>query len=197
MSTLKVQVILGSTREGRYGDKPASWIVEKLKTTPGIETELVDLRDWPLPFFNEPMSPAMSKGDYKNDLAKKWAAKVAEADAYVIVTPEYNHGYPAVLKNALDWVYYEWNKKPVAFVSYGGAGGARSVEQLRQVVAELQMVSMRESVHILWDLYMATMKEQVPPNPELFKPVDQKADNMIAELKWWGSALKTARESAS
>lgn len=193
MSILKVQVIMGSTREGRYGDKPAHWIFDKLKEKEEIEAELIDLRDWPLPFFNEPVSPSMAKEGYENDLAKKWAAKVAEADAYIIVTPEYNHGYPAVLKNALDWVYYQWNKKPVSFVSYGSVGGARSIEQLRGVVAELQMASMREAVHISGDVYMATMKESVPVNPELFKPVEQKANNMIDQLMWWGNALKAAR----
>ena len=195
MNMLKVHVIMGSTREGRYGDKPAHWILDKVKAKEGIEAELIDLRDWPLPFFNQPVSPSMAKEGYEYDLAKKWAAKVAEADAYIIVTPEYNHGYPAVLKNALDWVYYQWNKKPVAFVSYGSVGGARSVEQLRGVVAELQMAGMREAVHISWDIYMATMKESIPPNPELFKPFDQKANGMIDQLVWWGNALKTARNA--
>ena len=159
---VKIQVIIGSTRQGRFGDKPAKWIFGKLKEKEGVSAELIDLRDWPLPFFDEPVSPGMmemQKADYVSELGKRWAKKVGEADGYLIVTPEYNHGYSAVLKNALDYVYKEWNKKPVAFMSYGGiSGGTRAVQQLRQVVIELQMVPIRAGVHV--PLYWTKLDEK-------------------------------------
>ncbi|HTX19838.1 MAG TPA: NAD(P)H-dependent oxidoreductase, partial [Bacteroidota bacterium] len=109
---------------------------------------MIDLRDWQLPMYDEPISPVSNKGIYTNPIGRKWADKIGEADGYIIVTPEYNHGYPAVLKNAIDWVFQEWRRKPVGFVSYGNLGGARVIEQLRQVVIELQMLPIRNAVHI-------------------------------------------------
>jgi NAD(P)H-dependent FMN reductase len=170
MSPLHIQVILGSTRQNRFGDKPAHYIVGELAKRSDVHAELVDLRDWPLPFFDAPMSPMRVKVA-EPDIVPRWAAKVAAADAYVIVTPEYNHGYPAVLKNALDWVYAEWTKKPVGFVSYGSTGGARVIEQLRQVVIELEMLPIREAIHLPMEVYMAVMGEKAPASPELFKPL--------------------------
>src|SRR5271168_473524 len=161
-NSLKIQIIIGSTRVGRFSDKPAHYVFDELKKKEGIEPELVDLRDWPLPFYDEPISPAMNKGNYVNELGKKWATKVGEADAYIMVTPEYNHGYTAVLKNALDWVSPEWRGKPVGFISYGSALGARSIEQLRQVVIELYMHPIRNSIHISPEVYRAVMNETIP-----------------------------------
>jgi NAD(P)H-dependent FMN reductase len=103
---IKIEVIVGSTRQNRFCDKPANYLCEELKKEEGVEAELVDLKDWDLPFFNEPIGPMASKGEYKDPLVKKWAEKISEADGFMIVTPEYNHGYPAVLKNALDWLYF-------------------------------------------------------------------------------------------
>lgn len=187
---VKLQVIIGSTRQNRFGEKPAKWIFEELKKKEGIEAELIDLRDWPLPFFDEPVSPLMSEGKYVNELAPKWAKKIEEADGYIFVTPEYNHGYSAVLKNAMDYVYKEWNKKPVAFVSYGAvAGGTRAVQQLRQVAIELQMVPIRAGVHIpnFWTL----LDEKGNIKTETLQ---DNADIMIDQLLWWTKALRTARE---
>ncbi|HUC31322.1 MAG TPA: NAD(P)H-dependent oxidoreductase [Candidatus Paceibacterota bacterium] len=130
---LKIKVILGSIREGRFGDKPAKWIFEKAKAK-GLDVELLDLKDYPLPMFAEAQVPAAVSGNYPNEVAKKWAAKIGEADGFIFVTPEYNHGYPSVLKNALDFIFGEWNNKPGAFVGYGVNGAARAVEQLKQVV---------------------------------------------------------------
>ncbi|MEX0869997.1 MAG: NAD(P)H-dependent oxidoreductase [Candidatus Spechtbacterales bacterium] len=189
---MKVQVIIGSTRKNRFGDKPANWICDLATQKNGIEAELLDLRDYPMPFFNDSASPASSKEGPEDDSAKKWVEKISEADAYIIVTPEYNHGYPAVLKNALDYAYFEWNKKPVGFVSYGNTGGARAVQQLRQVVIELGMAPIRRSVLIRdpWDL-----KDK---NGELkegaLDPYNETADKFLEQLMWWGSALKQTRE---
>lgn len=187
---IKIQVIIGSTRPNRFSEKPAKWIFGELKKKEDVEAELVDLRDWPLPFFDEPISPSMNQGKYANALAGTWAKKVGEADGYIIVTPEYNFGYPAVLKNALDYVYSEWNNKPVGFVSYGGiAGGTRSVQQLRQVVIELQMVPIRNGIHI--PMYWSQLDEKGELKTEVYK---ESAENFLHQLISWAQTLKTERE---
>ena len=196
---LTIHVIIGSTRQNRFGEKPARYIFDELKKKENIQVDLVDLRDWPLPFFDEPISPASNKGNYSNDLGKKWASKVAEADGYIMVTPEYNHGYSAVLKNALDWVFPEWNGKPAGFVSYGNAGGARAIEQLRQVVIELQMVPIRSAIHIPTEVYLAVRNEKVPVNPELFKPLREgtrgdRVETFFNELINCAKTLKAAND---
>jgi NAD(P)H-dependent FMN reductase len=188
---LKIDVILGSTRENRFSEQPGKWIMETLTNYKEIDAELIDLRDWDLPFYDEPAGgPISVQGNYKLDLAKKWANKIGEADGYILITPEYNHGYSAILKNALDYVYYEWNKKPVAFVAYGTVGGVRSVEQLRQVVVELQMVPLRNAVHIpeYWNL----LDEDGKLKTQQFQ---ESADLMIKDLIWWAKALQAARKS--
>jgi len=188
---LKIKVILGTTRQQRLGDQPAKWIVEKAKAK-GLDVELLDLRDYPLPLFDEAMSPtaAMGKeGAYPYPVSAKWTAKIGEADGFIFTVAEYNHGYPAVLKNAFDYVAKEWNKKPVAFVGYGTVGGARAVEQLRPVVAEQQMVSIRTAVHMVypWGL----MDDKGIVNMTSF---ESSADAMLDQLIWWGEALKVARD---
>ena len=167
----KIQVILGSTRQNRFSEKPGLYIIDELKKKESVEVELVDLRDWPLPFFDAPSSPAALKGNYPYEIVKKWGTVIDGADGYIMVTPEYNHGYPAVLKNAIDWLFTEWKDKPVGFVSYGNVGGARAIEQLRQVVIELQMLPIRNAIHIPSEVYLSMMKEKAPVNPELFKPL--------------------------
>jgi NAD(P)H-dependent FMN reductase len=192
--TLNIKVILGSTRQGRFGDRPAQWILGEAGKRDGVAAELLDLRDYPMPFFNEPVSPGMIKEPYADESVQKWTRKIVEGDAFIIVAPEYNHGYPAVLKNALDYVYKEWNRKPVGFVSYGGVGGARAVEQLREVVVELQMAPVRTAVHIQWPIYMMIASAPTPVKPELFEPIQNAANGMLDQLIWWARALKAARE---
>src|SRR5271170_3631485 len=146
---LIISVILGSTRQGRFSEKPAQWIFHHLGKRSDIEARLLDLRDFPMPFFDQLMPPAMpGRPPYEHAVVKKWTAQIAASDGFVFVTPEYNHGPSAVLKNALDWVYPEWNRKAAAFVSYGSAAGARSVQQLRETAIELQLAPIRFSVHI-------------------------------------------------
>ena len=198
---LTMHVIIGSTRQNRFSEKPARYIFDELKKKENIQVELIDLRDWPLPFYDEVVSPAVNKGNYSNELGKKWAVKVGEADGYIMVTPEYNHGYSAVLKNALDWVFPEWNGKPVGFVSYGNAGGARAIEQLRQVVIELQMVPIRSAIHIPTEVYLAVRHEKVPVNPELFKPLREgmrgdRVETFFNELINCAKTLKAANDSS-
>ena len=187
MSTLKIKVIVGSTRANRFSEKPASWIFDLAKQRSDLDVELLDLRDYPLPFFEEAMPPGMAKDGYTNPAVVKWRDKIREGDGFIIVTPEYNHGYPAVLKNALDYTYFAWSRKAVAFVSWGGAGGARGVEQLRAVTIELDMAPIRHAVHI--------------PNPWFIKDVSgidtegnqHAAKALLDNLTWWTGALKAAR----
>lgn len=194
MSKLRIQVIIGSTREGRYGDKPAHWIRDFLAEDARLDVELVDLRQWPFPLFDQPLGPARVKnGDYGHPLANAWAAKIAQADGFVFLTAEYNHGYTPVLKNALDWIYAEWTRKPCTFVGYGGAGGARAIEQLKQVAIELQMVPSKFSVHLPLAVYMATMNEPIPVRRDLFGPAEHAATAMREDLVWWATALREAR----
>ena len=185
---LKIKVILGSTRQQRFGDQPAKWILAKAKAK-GLDVELLDLREYPLPFFEEAVSPSMIKEPYANPIVQKWTAKIGEADGFIMLAAEYNHGYTVVLKNAIDYVSREWNKKPVAFVGYGSVGGARAIEQLRQVVIELQMTPIRDSVHMtnFWSL----LDEKGILKTESF---EHAGDAMIDQLVWWTDALKAARD---
>ena len=155
--SVNIKIIIGSTRQVRFSEKPAKWIQDEISKTDEVKSEVLDLKDYPMPFFNEAMGPAMSPEPYADENVQKWTAKIAEADGFIIISPEYNHGYTAVLKNALDYVYKEWNRKPVGFVSYGGLSGARSVEQLRQVVVELQMAPIRSAIHFPADKWMPVL----------------------------------------
>jgi NAD(P)H-dependent FMN reductase len=191
MTTLSIKVIVGSSRANRFSEKPAQFIFEEAKKREALDVELVDLRDYPLPFFEEAMPPGLQgKEGYPHPVVTKWRQKVKEGDGFIICTPEYNHGYPAVLKNALDYVYYDWSRKAVAFVSWGGTGGTRGVEQLRLVAVELDMAPTRFAVHI--------------PNPWFIKDASelrtdanlQSAAALLDHLTWWSRALKNAREAS-
>jgi NAD(P)H-dependent FMN reductase len=191
-----ISVIVGSTRQGRFSEKPAQWILQHLKKRVGVDAPLLDLRDFPMPFFDQPMPPAMpGRPPYENDVVRKWTAAIAKSDGFIFVTPEYNFGPSAVLKNAIDWVYPEWNRKAVAFVSYGGALGARSVQQLRETAIELQLAPVRSSVHIpvttLWAHFQGGNVDA--GLAELEGP----AGIMIDDLLWWTVALKTARDQVT
>ena len=190
-----ISVIVGSTRQGRFSEKPAQWILQRLESRGGIETRLLDLREFPLPFFDQPVPPAMpGRPPYENEMVKRWTAEIARSDGFIFVTPEYNFGPPAVLKNALDWVYPEWNRKAVAFVSYGSALGARSVQQLRETAIELQLAPVRSSVHIpiatLWAHFQGGDVEAG------LAALEAPAKTMIEDLLWWSTALKAARATA-
>ncbi len=187
-----ISVIVGSTRENRFSEKPAKWILQHLKKRDGVDARLLDLRDFPMPFFDQPATPATpGRAPYKNDVVQTWTAAIAQSDAFVFVTPEYNYGTSAVLKNAIDWVYPEWNRKAAAFVSYGSALGARSVQQLRETAIELQLAPIRSSVHIPLATLMAHYKggDVDAGLAELEAP----ARKMLDDLLWWTAALKTAR----
>jgi len=182
----KIAIILGSTRPGRNGAAVATWVRDIASRRSDAEFELVDLADFPLPHLDEPMPPAM--GVYSNDHTKAWSAKIAEFDGYVFVTPEYNHSTSGVLKNALDYLYTEWNNKAAAFVSYGGVGGARAVEHLRLIASELQLATVRAQVAIS----LVTEFE----NYSTFTPNDYllpQVDTMLDQLVSWSKALEPLR----
>ena len=191
-----ISVIVGSTREGRFSEKPARWIMQHLKKRDGLDARLLDLRDFPMPFFDQPVPPAMpGRAAFEHEVVQRWTAAVAQSDGFVFVTPEYNYGTSAVLKNAIDWVYPEWHRKAACFVSYGSAGGARSVQQLRETAIELQLAPIRSSVHIPVATLWAHFKggDVDAGLAELEAP----ATAMIDDLLWWTEALKAARASTS
>ena len=192
MNNINIKVILASVRKGRFGDKPAKWIVDLALQTKGVSVELLDIKEYILPIFAEAVSPAYVQGAYATLEINRWAEKITTADGFIIITPEYNHGYPASLKNNLDYLYKEWNNKPVAFVGYGSVGGARAVERLRQVAIELQMAPIRNAVHIFapWNLVEAdgSLKQGA------LDDYANNAKNMLEQLVWWVNALKEARE---
>lgn len=190
MSKPKIGIIVGSVRPTRFADTPTRWIKEIAEKRGDFEVEVLDLRDFPLPFFNEPKSPAW--GPSENEVAQRWQGKVAEMDGFVVIAAEYNHGPTGVLKNALDYAYNEWARKPVTFVGYGGVGGARAVEQLRQVAVELQMAPIRHAVHILLPDFVAAM--QGKPLSEI-EHLNKGAAEALDHLGWWVRALKDAREA--
>src|SRR3954471_14604233 len=136
---VKIGIILGSTRPGRNGEAGAKWVYEIAKKRNDAEFELVDVQDYNVPRRDEPVPPSM--GQYSKPHTKTWAAKIDSFDGFVFVTAEYNHGIPGALKNAIDFLFREWNNKAAGFVSYGSTGGARAVEQLRQVLAEVQIAT--------------------------------------------------------
>jgi NAD(P)H-dependent FMN reductase len=190
----RIQIIVGTSRDGRFSEKPAAWLMSRLSERADLDAELVDLRDYPLPFYEQPTPPAYGRRDYPPEVAR-WADKVDEADGYVIVTAEYNHGYPAILKNALDHVHPELNRKPAAFIGYGNVGGARAIEQLRLVCIELELAPLRHAIHILPDLMVPAMKAQVF-DPDLFSKLDERLELVVADLVWWATALANARRAA-
>jgi NAD(P)H-dependent FMN reductase len=189
MAKPKIAIIISTTRAARFGHKPAEWLHDIASKREHLDLEIVDLRDFPMPFFDEVASNAWAPT--QNEVAQRWQKKVAEFDGYIIVTAEYNRGPPAVLKNALDYAYPEWNRKAVAFVGYGSVGGARAVEQLRLIAIELQMAPTRTGVHIQGSDFLAVWRQGKPISElEYLKP---NAETMLDELVWWTNALRTAR----
>jgi NAD(P)H-dependent FMN reductase len=183
---LKVAVIIGSTRPGRVGEAVARWVFGLAQQRTDARFELVDIRDFNLPLLDEPIPP--SQGKYAKPHTKAWAAKVDSFDAYVFVTPEYNHGISGALKNALDFVYREWNNKAAGFVGYGSAGGTRAVESLRLVMAELQIADVRAQVA----LSLHTDFE----NFSVFKPAshhEKSVQTLLDQVIAWGGAMRTLR----
>ncbi len=185
---LSISIIIASVREGRLGERVGRWVNTVASGRPEFAVTVVDLKERNFPLFAEPVSP--SQGNYKNPVQVAWATEVGDSDGFILVTPEYNHGYPPSLKNALDYIYAEWNLKPVGFVSYsnGGMAGARSVEQLRQVVIDLQLVPMKTAIHI------AKAQDALSPAGQPTDPtLTTRLETFLDQLAWWATVLKRAR----
>jgi len=184
---IKIAVIIGSTRPGRNGEAVTQWVDKIAQKRTDAELELVDIKDFNLPLLDEPMPPML--GQYTHQHTKTWSAKIASFDAYVFVTPEYNHGTSGALKNAIDFLYNEWVNKAAGFVGYGGASGTRAVENLRLVMGELQVADVKAQVGL--SLFNDFEDFSVfKPAPQQEKSVNTMLDQVIA----WGGALKTVRE---
>ena len=184
---IRIAIIIGSTRPGRKAEDVAKWVYEIARKRSEAEFELVDIQDFNLPLLDEPMPPIM--GQYSQEHTKRWSAKIASFDAYVFVTPEYNHGTSGALKNAIDFLYHEWVNKAAGCVGYGGAAGVRAVENLRLIMGELQVAVVRAQVGL--SLFTDFENFSVfKPAPQHEKSVNAMVDQVIA----WGGALKTLRE---
>lgn len=193
MSKLKIAIVIGSTRPTRFGDLPAKWILNKANERAEIDAEIVDVRDFDLPLFDEIASNAWMPSANQN--AVKWQNKISEFDGYIFITAEYNRSVTGALKNALDQAYINWNKKVFSAVGYGTVGGARAVEHLRNIGVELQMVPTRSAVHIGGADFAA-----VHPGfggtkgiSEIEGSIGNSAKDMLDQIIWWGNATKAAR----
>jgi NAD(P)H-dependent FMN reductase len=187
---IKVAIIIGSTRPGRNGEAVARWVYDLAQQRSDAEFELVDIKAFNLPLLDEPVPP--SQGQYSQSHTKVWAAKIDPFDAFLFVTPEYNHGISGALKNAIDFLYREWNNKAAGFVGYGSAGGTRAVESLRRVMAELQVADVRAQVA----LSLFTDFE----NFSVFKPAphhEKSVSDMLDQVIAWGGAMKTLRKKSA
>ena len=189
---LNVGLIVGSTRPNRFADKPVQWLVEGASARPDLRLAVLDLRDFRLPFFNEPAPPAYTGGAYSDPAAETWRKRIGEFDAFVAVVAEYNHGPTAVLKNAFDSAFIEWQRKPIAFVGYGGVGATRAIETLRGVVIELQMAPIRHEVNIAMEPFLGILQNGRTLND--YDYLVQSREAMFDHLAWWGEALKAARQ---
>jgi NAD(P)H-dependent FMN reductase len=188
MQKLKIAIVIGSVREGRFADRPADWIADIAARRSNLVLQRLDVREWMLPFLSE---GAPGWGPSRDPATQRWRRKVAEFDGYIFIAAEYNRGPAAAMRNALDHAYDEWNRKPAAFVGYGVVGGARSIEQLRLNSIELQMAPVRTAVHIPWPVYTeVSAGKSLSDYPFLVED----AEEMLDQLVWWAEVLKPARE---
>ena len=186
----RLSIIIGSTRPGRAGLPIADWFADRARGHGGFEIDVVDLAELNLPMLDEPNHPRLRQ--YTHQHTKEWSARVAGSDAIVIVTPEYNHGYSAAVKNAIDYLHHEWHYKPVGFVSYGGvAAGTRAMQQLKQVVTALRMLPLTDAVNIPFHTQFLDDDGRVQAN----EVMEQAADVMLDELVRVAEALRPLREA--
>lgn len=190
----KIAVIITSTRQERFADRPATWVTDRLQRE-GLNVDVIDMRDHDLPTFDG-RSPMYAPRQYATPAIAEFGRRIDEADAYIVLASEYNHGYTGVFKNAADHLFAEWDRKPIAFVGWGNVGGARAVEQLRSVAIEFGMAPIRPAVHILPDVLVPAMTAPAY-DAGLFAALDPKLDALIEELTWWTGALSRGREPAS
>ncbi|MDQ1546197.1 MAG: hypothetical protein QOH69_1101 [Actinomycetota bacterium] len=190
-TTPHIVILVASTRAARFADYPLNWVVAKTAKRTDFTFEVVDLRDHQLPFYDRAGSPAMTPREYATEAERVLGEKLDAADGFLVIANEYNHGYTAALKNTLDSYFAEWNRKPISFLGYGNAGGARAIEQLRQVVDELDMASVRPTVNLLGNYVMGIRGGGDPD--EVLEPLAPRLDALLEDLHWWATALKIAR----
>lgn len=192
MSKPKIGIIIGSTRDHRFGEKPANWMLDLAAKRDEIDAELIDLKDYGLPFFNEDSSNAWQAS--KDPKALVWQDKIREMDGFIFVTSEYNRSIPASLKNALDQAYVEWNYKPAAILGYGAVGGARAVEHLRSITVELYMVPVRSTVHISGtEFFTVWHGGGDQPISSIEGTIGQSAQELLDQLIFWAELTKVGR----
>jgi NAD(P)H-dependent FMN reductase len=189
---LKIGLIIGSTRPNRFADVPARWLREGAAERSDFELDVLDLREQNLPFYDEPATPLATQGAYSNPAAEAWRRKIGLYDGFIATVAEYNHGPTAVLKNAFDSAFLEWNRKPIAFLGYGGAGGVRAIESLRGVVIELQMAPVKHEVNIGVEPFLGVVRQGKSLDDYEF--LVQSRAGLFDNLVWWGRALKSARD---
>lgn len=184
---IKIKILTGSNRPGRFNIQPATWITNIAKERKDIEVELLDLEKINLPFLDEPASPSMHQ--YTKQHTKDWSAKIDEADGFIFVTPEYNHSYSAILKNAIDYLFFEWNFKPLSFVSYGTVGGSRAIEHLLGIAREVKLYDLREQV--MFPNYWNNLNDK---HEYQFNEKDVASANVLLDsLVFWASEMKESR----
>ena len=189
----KIGIIITPTPGARFGHRPAEWIRALGEARGDAQYEIVDLRDYPMPLFDEPMSPRFAP--VEDAPAQRWASKIGELDGYVFVTAEYNRSISGVLKNAIDHIYHEPARKPAAFVGYGSVGGARAIEQLRLMAVELSMAPMKSALHINMEPFLGLL--QGGKEFADFDSLEAGAKTMLDELAWWAKVLKAGRDEAA
>jgi NAD(P)H-dependent FMN reductase len=192
MSKPKIGIVISTTRESRFGHRPAEWILSLAQARGDADYEIVDLRDYPMALFDAPMSPRFAPSE--GEIARRWAAKIEELDGYIFVTAEYNRSISAALKNALDHIYHEPAKKPAAFVGYGAVGGARAIEQLRLMAIELSMAPMKSAVHVGMEPFLGMLQQG--KDFADYDHLGATATVMLDELAWWTRTLKAGRADA-
>ena len=194
MSKPHIAIIIGSTRKSRWADTPAQWLLAEAQKRSDMTFELVDLRDFDLPFFDEVASSAWVPST--DDRAVAWQQKVAEFDGYIFVTPEYNHAITGVLKNALDQAFKEWNRKPGTAFGYGGVGAARAIEGLRTIMVELQMAPIAKAVHLAAsDFFKASPLGANGGMDAVAETLRPSVTAMLDDLSWWAHATRAARQA--
>jgi NAD(P)H-dependent FMN reductase len=190
----RIALVIASTRRERFADLPAEWLRMRLRARSDLELTEIDIRDVDLPFYDADVPPARAPREYHGDeKLRAFGEAVDAADAFIVLTAEYNHGYPAALKNALDHVFVEFTRKPIAFAGYGNVGGARAIEQLRQVAVELEMAPIRHAVSILGHEMRAARAAGVENAAQTFANHDERLTQLVDDLVWWANALRRAR----
>jgi len=187
-----IALIVASTQSVRFADLPLGWLTDRLSARDDLALSVLDLREHPLPFYDRPTPPAKLARAYSDDRERRLGELLDAADGYLVLTNEFNHGYSAALKNTLDHYFAEFRRKAMGFVGYGNVGGSRAIEQLRQVAAELEMVSTRHALHIMGPQMQQIRSDELIAHA-VFESLDDRLDTVVTDLVWWADALRRAR----